>query len=240
MTLGGRRITVAASIVVTLGLAALLATCAAGPRVGSDLAGGGSTAVPTAAESEPDSDGATAVLFIGDSYAAGDGLTDRVDAWPWLVASALGWTATNVAIGGAGYATDTPLGYGSYPEQAVSASGGFDLVVVSGGRNDDPGDYVPGVPDFFATLRATFPEASIVAIEPAWDASPYPDHLARMSVLVAAEVAAVDGTYVETGHVLAGRSDLIQADGTHPNEEGHRALANSTVSALQALGYALP
>jgi acyl-CoA thioesterase-1 len=114
------------------------------------------------------------------------------------------------------------------------------VVVVSGGRNDlaVAGDQscAQSVATFYADLRSAFPDAEILAVSTLWDDEPAPDDLAVIADAVRAGVERVGGAYLDVGQPLAGRPDLLGRDGVHPNDEGHRAIADAINSAIAGAG----
>lgn len=177
-------------------------------------------------------------LWIGDSYSAGVGAPSVDEGWAGLVAQRLDWSLTNLALGGTGYvATSSGPGCGrdeQCPNFAdvvtdVAPADGVDIVVVAGGRNDinaDTGELDTAVDAFYATLRARYPDAVLIATNPLWDSGAPPPHIARLTGVVAAAARAHDVHFVDLGQPLSGRSDLVAADGVHPTSRGHVALAD--------------
>jgi lysophospholipase L1-like esterase len=107
-----------------------------------------------------------------------------------------------------------------------------DIVVVSGGRNDGATDVKTAAAALFTGLRQQLPQARIFAISPMWDASPYPRTMEALGAVIRAQVERVGGRYVNIGHPLKDRPDLITKDGVHPNAAGYQALAASVNAAL--------
>jgi lysophospholipase L1-like esterase len=176
-------------------------------------------------------------VFIGDSYAQGSG------KWPGMVAKAQRWEMVNLAQGGTGYAArltgqTAQKGCGldecpNFVEMAdVAIKRKPDVVVVAGGRNDGGGDIVEAAHNLFRKLREALPEARIIAIQPMWDARPYPDFLVGYGRVIRKEVEAVDGDYVKIGSPLAGRPELVKDDGVHPTTVGQKVLAEAINEAM--------
>jgi acyl-CoA thioesterase I len=176
-------------------------------------------------------------VFIGDSYAQGSG------KWPELVSKAQGWRQVNLGRGGTGYearlagaAAQKGCGLKECPSfaemAAVAAKLHPDVVVVAGGRNDRGANIEAAVHETLTTLREALPNARIIAVQPMWDASDYPDQLLRQERVIEKEVTSVDGEYLKIGSPLEGRPKLVQKDGVHPTVEGQRVLAAAVNEAL--------
>jgi lysophospholipase L1-like esterase len=176
-------------------------------------------------------------VFIGDSYAQGSG------KWPGMVAEAQRWEMVNLARGGTGYAArltgqtaQKACGLDECPSFVEMADVAIkrkpDVVVVAGGRNDGGGNIVESTHDLFRKVRDALPEARIIAIQPMWDANPYPGFLVDYGRVIQKEVEAVDGDYVKIGSPLAGRPELVKDDGVHPTTVGQKVLAESINEAM--------
>jgi acyl-CoA thioesterase I len=174
-------------------------------------------------------------VFIGDSYTV-------PGTWPGMVAQAQGWEMVNLGRGGIGYVAsstgtaareDCGQDKCSFVEMAhIAIEREPDIVVVAGGRNDGGLDIDQQVRELFRTLRAGLPNARIIAVQPMWDASPYPDFLVRYGKVIRRQVEAVDGEYVKIGSPLADHPELVQDDRVHPTNEGQRVLGRAVNKAL--------
>jgi lysophospholipase L1-like esterase len=183
---------------------------------------------------------AKTVAFIGDSYAAGAGTSAPPHRWTTRVSLSLGWDEENVALGGTGYLASSTDRNGTvrpnYEAVIAKASQAKPVaVIVSGGRNDVglPIESVEAsVQEFYTSLRAALPKATIIAISPVWDASQPPAELAQVAAAVQAAVQEVGGTYLDVGQPLAGKPDLITGDKVHPNDQGAAKLADAVRTAI--------
>lgn len=190
-------------------------------------------------------------VFIGDSYAAGQGSSAETKRWTSLVAAREGWIERNLARGGTGYvATSDEAGCGltycpSYGQMVAGlAAAEPDIVMVSGGRNDIDryGDFAlaeqerAAIKNVFALLRNELPHAKIYAVSPIWDDDPAPKGITTQANDVHAAVVAAGGTYLDIGQPLADRRDFLSQDGVHPNDRGYDAIANAVVNRLHTLG----
>lgn len=191
-----------------------------------------STYVPVTIEPAP----IVNVGFIGDSYTRGSGATQVEYRWSSRLAQAEGWAETNVALSGTGYGTAGEVEGGKpyYEQIADLGEANYDIIVVSGGRNDlnDAAAYPAGVNRTFNDLRAKFPHAKIIATSPVWDSTTAPANLGGVARAVQAAVTGVGGTYLDIGEPFAGLPNLIDKDGVHPNDLGHATLSDAVKSVL--------
>jgi hypothetical protein len=154
------------------------------------------------------------------------------------------WTTTNLGRGGTGYRAtagqeacglDYCPTYREMIPEAVTAEP--DVVIVSGGRNDRTidGDLLEQVDATYADLRASLPNARIIATSPLWDDDPtVPTDFARLGYTIRAAAERAGGEYLDIGQPLLGHPELLSEDGVHPNDKGHRAIADSIEKALPA------
>lgn len=188
------------------------------------------------------------VLVVGDSYAAGTGATEPARRWVDLVARTEGWEVANFARGGTGYLTALDDGQEACGEPecpnyrgmlSLAAEVDPDIVLVSGGRNDlddNPAAVAAAVDEFYAEVRALFPDAEVYGVNPLWDDDPVPPGLKVMRGQVAAALVAADGVLLDVGQPLSGRPEMVIEDGVHPSDEGHRAIAAAVKQALGKVG----
>jgi hypothetical protein len=165
--------------------------------------------LPAATSTESNAEPQRAV-FVGDSYTAGTGATDASTTFPQLVAGRMGWEAVNLGRGGTSYlATSDEAGCGldycpNYLEMIPAVvDAAPDIVVVSGGRNDQMSTEVAAQIDrFYTELRAALPDAVIYATSPLGDDDPAPRSLVSMG-------AAVDAAVTNVGITASGASTSI-------------------------------
>lgn len=209
-------------------IACAVTIAAAAALIWSFASGGSRTPVGPSPAASPSSTGAPdaarrpVAVFLGDSYTVGVGTSLHGSGFPAMLGEMRGWEVVNLAISGTGYGTGRA--YADVIPDAVAA--GPDIVVVSGGRNDEGHRSLEReVEDFYAGLRAALPGARIIATSPLWDEPPAPEWLRELRVVVEREVTSVGGEYVDLGDLFLGRPDLIAPDGLHPDEEGLRLIA---------------
>ena len=178
-------------------------------------------------------------VFIGDSYTQGAG--GGGVRWPSLVGEARGWDVDNLGLGGTGYIkTSDVYGCGrpycgSYGEAIDEIIGSPTYIVVSGGRNDiglPTADIAAAADALFGELRDRYPNATIFALAPWFDDDAPPSQAGEVSQAI--QAAAIDNEvlFLDSGQPLFDRTDLISADGVHPNAAGYEALAAAVNAAL--------
>jgi len=184
-----------------------------------------------------------AVGFLGDSYTAGDGASDRAVRWTSLLSTKRGWVETIAGFGGTGYGTAGRLAGGQPYDARVDlvtatvADAAKPILIVSGGRNDitehtPAADLAAGITKTYTDLRKAAPKAKIIALSPLWDDDEAPASLDAIGIQVKAAVEKVGGQYIDLGQPLAGHPELIGDDGVHPNDAGYKFLADKINAAL--------
>ncbi|QLD12320.1 SGNH/GDSL hydrolase family protein [Microbacterium oleivorans] len=208
--------------------------------VGGLIAGGAALRPSEAVEDVP----SPIVVFLGDSYTAGVGASDRARGWASLVGEAEGWRVRNLARGGTGFAStvtgdDAPAACGrdvcpTFGQMAIEGASLLpDIVVVSGGRNDVGGDPVDAEVDgFFETVAAAYPGSRIYVTDVLWHEQE-PEAVARLSDVVHDDAERIGATWLDIGQPLAGGGELLADDGIHPSDAGHAAIARAVISALE-------
>jgi acyl-CoA thioesterase-1 len=238
----GRRTTVVTMATAALAVAALAGVALSGPSdpppavaatpsasAQADVAAGGDTSPRTTP---------ARVAYLGDSYTVGTGATTAADGWVSLLDDVFGWRGMNLGCGGSGYVSPGGSCGKTYDERIADVVASRpDAVVVSGGLNDarntdDLNELKLEIDRTFADLRAALPDAEIVAVSPVWGAGRTPPTITIMGAVVETAVAKVDGTFLDIGQPLYARPDLMIDDGIHPNDGGHRAIAQAVAEAL--------
>lgn len=194
--------------------------------------------------SSPCEPGEQLVAFVGDSYTSGAGTdSGETSRYPALVGASLGVPVQVRGFNGSGYVARGPKPYDTtFPEAARQVDPEARLVVVFGSRNDAASDDVDitsrqirtKVAETVAEIRQRAPRAQIVLIGPPWINNKPPARIeqARDAVRAAADDAGVPfvdpleaGWFAEEDEIEDGKSRLIADDHIHPNDEGHRYLA---------------
>ena len=186
---------------------------------------------------------APVALFLGDSYTAGTGASDKSLGWASLVGETEGWRVRNLARGGTGFASavtgdaaPSACGRAECPAFGQMALEGAslvpDIVVISGGRNDIGADPVDADVDaFFDTVASTYPGSRIYVTDVLWHERA-PAAVDRLSAVVHRDADRIGATWLDIGQPLAAGGGLLAADGVHPNDAGHEAIAQAVIAAL--------
>jgi len=180
------------------------------------------------------------VLFIGDSYSEGKGAGTPAKRFTTLTASAMGWNEVNAAQGCTGYVAQCWLNgklHVDYEAVLQTIKIQPDIVIVSGGRNDQwTATTSASIYYFYACLRTKFPAAQLFATSPIWGSSRKPP--AKLQLLQSAVQTAASShgaTYIDLGNPLLGHTEYMAKDAIHPNARGHAAIANILISRLSYL-----
>ena len=183
------------------------------------------------------------VVFLGDSYTSGwNGAGIGARGWPRIVASARGWSGTNLAVPGTGFLNPGWTGQPVWTRVSRAIDGHPDVVVVAAGHNDFR--YAPSATDAAADgvitrIHRSLPRALLVVVGPIWHNGRPPaatlalrDHLRRIA-------ATLDALFIDPiaeGWFAGSRQALIGADGIHPTDRGHRFMATRILDDLARNG----
>ena len=180
------------------------------------------------------------VAFIGDSYTSGSNMGGNGDNnYTRIIANQMGWKVVNNAAGGTGYVKDNPNARPFEAQQlAAVVAARPDVVVVVGSRNDideSPQAITDAAAHLYRSIHDQLPDAKLLVVGPIWPggAPPAMDRV-RTAVLRAAEQE--NATVVDpiADHWLDdGTPGLIGSDGVHPNDAGHRYIAERMLVVLK-------
>lgn len=238
----GPRILAAVAATAVVATAVVAGVALSGPRDPESASAAAGTSAP--ASSPRATASAARVAYLGDSYTVGTGATTEADGWVSQLDDVFGWQGTNLGCGGSGYVApggSCKKAYDKRISDVVAARP--DAVIVSGGLNDvrttdDLNELKKEVDKTFADLRIALPDAEIVAVSPLWGAGRTPSTITILGAIVETAVAKVDGTYLDIGQPLYARPDLMIDDGIHPNDAGHRVIAEAVAETLVDVGVA--
>lgn len=169
-----------------------------------------------------------AVLVFGDSFTAGS-LENSGPTWVYQLAVKRGFTVIPAAYGGAGWLFPG----GQHPfsviaDESIDAGYEPDAIVFAGGVNDvgkyENGLIVKQARRVISQTQQAWPNAQIIVMSPFGGvslSSTVADLAARLRFL--AQDMKLD--YVDVTAILREHPELIGADDTHPNDDGHTYLA---------------
>ncbi|GBG40606.1 Rv0518 family GDSL lipase [Mycobacterium montefiorense] len=179
----------------------------------------------------------THIAVIGDSYTTGTdegGLGPKAwTALTWQTLTKRGMQiAPDVAAEGrAGYVV--PGDHGSIFQDLTSRVAKPDdvLVVFYGSRNDqgsDLGLLAGRARDAFTLARILAPSARFLVIGPPWPTADVPGDILQIRDVLNSEARAAGAAFVDPigARWFVDRPDLIGPDGVHPNDAGHRYMAD--------------
>lgn len=180
-------------------------------------------------------EGRPVAAFIGDSYTVGLGASGPEHRWTTLVAREEGWRESNFGEGGSGYITKGMEGtsYLARVDQVIALRP--DVVVVAGGQNDisSTGDVAAAVRATLLRLRDGLPDADLYVLGPTWPEPEPPSRLLEVDTAARDAAADVAGRFIPALDLLAGRPELIAADGIHANDAGYQVIADRVVAAVE-------
>jgi acyl-CoA thioesterase-1 len=181
---------------------------------------------------------AKTIMFFGDSLTAGYGLSPEI-AFPALVEKEFIKENKNVKVINAGLSGETSAGGLSRIDWILRQS--IDVFVLELGANDG----LRGLPieqtkknlqSIVEKVKSKYPRAKIVLagmLVPPNMGKGYADEFKKIYPAMASKNRALLIPFLLEG--VAGNEKLNQADGIHPNAEGHRIVANNLVTFLRPL-----
>jgi lysophospholipase L1-like esterase len=205
------------------------------------------TANPSAVDVDPPqlvaADTHPSVLFIGDSYTAGNGLLEM--SYGCMAAVRMGWLCNVSAVGGTGYVSGDPANrfIDRIPNLALVYQP--DLVVLDGGRNDP----VPPSKNVLTAMAATigeirrvWPNARIACIRPRFLANPENDLGFNDAFIghLREHPSARGVTFLDPIEMFTGKdtSDMLASDRIRPNHWGELALSLTLAESIKIEKFA--
>lgn len=169
------------------------------------------------------------MVTFGDSYASP---TDNT-SWAVQVATKLGWTLKNYAIGGAGYIepnTTYQSEFNSARQDHTYAHEKVSLVIIGGSRNSNDGydgSIKIAATALFQQCVNEYPNARIIAIPMLWDNNTVSDYWRYNAGEI--EQAAIENGIESIPWAWTwnmGKPENIKNDKIHPNEKGTTIIRN--------------
>jgi lysophospholipase L1-like esterase len=206
-----------------------------------------STPVPSGAVATPSFSLSTGgdqpgVLFIGDSDAAGIGLTTgTAGAFACRAASILGWGCTLDAEAGTGYVANGlthDATFGTYMSRLQNDVAQYlpNYIVITGGR-DDPGGTATetAAKAYVVAVSQAFPDAKLIVFGPFWNGPDIPGRLRSLSAALKSAASAVNATFIDPLSAgWATPSKDLAANGVDLSGAGQALLAEHVADAIQA------
>lgn len=229
----------------TVAIITLAAVLCAGLIVGVSVRSSQSQAQATAVNAERSAAASTPtttertreVVIIGDSYTSGSAVGGRGDrSWPRIVESLVKRRVPNTTfkvagVGGSGYVAQGQANVTFADQVRRTVSRNTDVVVIFGSRNDlsaSVDKLRESVIDTYTTVRALSPDARLVVIGPPWINEFPPGALLTQREVIAAVAATFDTKVLDPlggSWFTTNTPDLIGSDNVHPNDAGHRLMA---------------
>ncbi len=190
----------------------------------------------SAAASVPSANSAVTVLFFGTSLTAGYGLDPSL-AFPNLIAKKSQSTETPIVAINAGLSGETSAGAVRRIEWTLRKP--VDIVVLETGGNDalralDPDSLEANLDAIVTRIKKTQPQAQILLVvmeSPPNLGARYNARFRQAYSNVARRESLTLAPFLLDK--VAGRPELNQADGVHPNERGEKIVADNVWRALE-------
>jgi hypothetical protein len=162
------------------------------------------------------------IAIIGDSYAAGE--LNRV-VWPTLLAQRSGWSVSNFALPGAGFAADGRGGHAfTYQVDRAQAAHPQIILIATGQADNRLRDMEPvrlGAVDVLKKIELGGQRALVMG--PTWYATPVPEKVQKVSEAV----GAIDPPWLTR--------KLMQADLASPTDAGQSLIADRVLAWLHTV-----
>ena len=193
-------------------------TTSSAPSLGTD---------PTSAVSTGTTTASPVIAFLGDDWTTGAGASTKSMRFTTLLCAQLHAVERNFGADGTGYAKSSATGgaYSSRVNAIVAANP--QVIVVSGGRNDQSDDAATAADAakaLFKKLHEKLPDAVLVAVAPFWGDSDLPPEMVALSAAINKGVTAAGGSYLDVPDPIHGHPGFM-ADDADPNDKGYAAIA---------------
>ena len=180
----------------------------------------------------------SSIVLLGDSYCSGAGSTNLINSWSSIFVARMGAHVINLCKGSTGFVSEgTGLsgcgvqfcGNYRFNLSQLGVSNTPDLIIISGGRNDfsmSTKTISIALKELIDYAQFKFQRSKIILISPFWDSTDFP-RIGKELKLIEERVAVARGVIFINGaeDILKYRADAISRDGIHPNDLGHRLIA---------------
>jgi lysophospholipase L1-like esterase len=185
---------------------------------------------------------ARSVTFVGDSWTRGAGATDG-RGYAVLTGERLGWSYSVLGVGGSGYTRRGPGEHGSTFGERIDAAvaTGADVIVVQGSLNERRGtltDLAPAAVETLTRLRAeAAPETDVLVIGAPYNPGTPDATIDRINLAIeaAADQAGLPFADPAAERWIDPADPGLWADSIHPNDTGHRLVAEHMARLLFAI-----
>ena len=197
------------------------------------------------------------VLILGDSYGAGENLSNKENSWAYMLKNALeknGYTVKLSAIGGYGFKADGTKTFTSMLNTLAASMTTNDKtnvvkVIVGGSYNDrnaPESDISQGMIDFQSAISNNFENCKNVVVCPmgwTWEGHQQGIHTSTtyISVIKAIKIWMYSAAQLGFSVIPAYQGMLYESsfsnDGVHPSEQGQKNILNMVIGAFDGLYF---
>lgn len=197
------------------------------------------------------------VLILGDSYGAGENLSNKENSWAYMLKNALeknGYTVKLSAISGYGFKADGTKTFTNMLNTLASTMTANDKanvvkVIVGGSYNDrnaPESDISQGMIDFQNAISNNFENCKNVVVCPmgwTWEGHQQGIHTSTtyISVIKAIKIWMYSSAQLGFGVIPAYQGMLYESsfsnDGVHPSDQGQKNILNMVIGAFDGLYF---
>lgn len=198
-----------------------------------------------------------AILILGDSYAAGENISNKEYSWAYMLKSALeknGYTVKLSAASGYGFKADGTKTFTSMLNTLANSMTTNDkknvVKVIVGGsyndRNSAENDISQGMIDFQNAISNNFENCKNVVVCPmgwTWEGHQQGIHTSTtyISVIKAIKIWMYSAAQLGFSVIPAYQAMLYESsfsnDGVHPSDQGHKNILNMVIGAFDGLYF---
>lgn len=193
------------------------------------LVGAGITVAAMVLFQKPATPASVTIAVVGDSYAAGR--LNRV-VWPTLLAQRTGWSVSNFALPGSGFAADGPGGYAFTWQVDRALAANPHTVLIAGGVDDGgfsgTGNITQGAVD--AINKVIRAGKQVLVMGPIWWGLPVPPTVTGISDEIQKATEQADVPFLNTLDPPWLGPDQMLADKSGPNDDGQSMIADKVAA----------
>lgn len=173
------------------------------------------------------------IAVVGDSFAAGS--LNRV-VWPTLLAQRTGWSVSNFALPGAGFAADGRGGYAFTYQVDRAQAAHPQVILIATGSADNGLPYMDtvkvGAVDALNKIKLGGQQALVIG--PTWYELPVPRSVTRVSEAVQSVADSVDVPFLDAIDPPWLTPDDMQPDFSGPTDAGQSVIADKVAAWLRS------